>query len=1035
MRKILLTIFSCVLSLYAVAQEGAVQEKKVTGKVTSFEDGSTLPGVNVVVKGTTIGTATDGNGVFSITVPENATLVFSFIGLQTKEVEIGARTTSVDVVLASDISQLNEVVVVGYGTQERKEITGSVTSVSAKDLENLIAPSFDTQLGGRAAGVQVTTPGGVIGQRPIVRIRGVNSLTSSADPLYVIDGVPVVTSDRSSIISTNPLANINPSDIQSYEVLKDGSATAIYGSRAANGVILITTKRGSKGKSSINYSGSVGFSENVDRFDLLNGDQFVTIANEKRSNSGGTALAVAGENTDWQDYIFRKGFVQQHNVSFSGGTETSTYFFSLGYTDQQSSVVKNDMERYSFRANLDQKVGTRLKLGTSLSYTYTQINGLNNGANSLSGAIYNATRSLPNVAIFDPANVEYDGYNTTADGAALGRGNNLANVDNNIPNIAFVLDHNKNRNRNNRVLGSVYADLEIAEGLSARTQIGVDLTLPDDFRSWDPRHGDGRGTTGNVFQAYNPAYRWNWQNTLNYQKSINDVHNFNITAGVEYQKTTFSGFNGSGTGLADRFFLQQNLISNSYINQFSGGSFSERGFESYFGRLNYNYNDKYLVSISARNDAISDLYKDNRSGFFPGASVGWRISQEEFFTSTLISDFKLRASYAELGNVEIGTLPYAGGYSAVLYGPSNGIALTQVTNLPLEWETSKKFNVGLNLTLGRVTFEADYFTTKIDNMVLNAPVAPSLGVPPSNAIAQNVGSMKNSGIELRVSSRVLERGEFSWNTDFNFTLIKNEVTNLINPLSSTYNRTEVGRSIGELYGYRWAGVNEANGNPMYYKADGSIVQYNLSLASANRGWKTYDPNDHANVSTASSLTSGDLAFLGRTLPTWSGGWTNTFSYKHFDLEIFTRYSGGNYIMNETKRLLLGQGFSNNHADILNRWTEAGQNTDIPKVFSGQDANMWQTGNANSRFVQKGDFVRIQNIVLGYRVPSTVLDKISKGNVKSARVIAQVQNPFTFTGYDGLDPELNQYSDQLQYGVDWNAAPIIRTYSLGLNVGF
>lgn len=1014
------------------------QERTVSGTVTSAEDGTSLPGVSVVVKGSTTGAVTDSEGFYSLNIPaSDGVLVFTFIGLKTAEVEIGNRTT-IDVQMSVDVTQLSEVVVVGYGTQERKDLTGSVTSVLSRDIENLVAPSFDSQLAGRAAGVQVTTPGGIIGQAPIIRIRGVNSLTSSADPLIVIDGVPVVTSDRSSIVPSNPLANINPADIQSYEILKDGSATAIYGSRAANGVILITTKRGTKGRPSINYNGSIGFNQEVDRFALLNGDEFVTIANEKRTNAGATELAVAGENTDWQDYIFRKGAVQQHNVSIGGGSETTNYFFSLGFTDQESPILANDMKRYSFRANIDQTIAKRFKIGTNLSYAHTEINGLNNGANSLSGVIYNATRMLPNVAIFDPANIAYDGFNTTPDGAALGRGNNLASVDNNIPNIGFVLQNNIHRNRNNRILGNLYGELEIVEGLALRTQVGTDITLVDDFRSWDPRHGDGRGSVGSAAQTFNPVYRWNWQNTLNYQRSINDIHNINVTLGTEYQKTTFYNFSASATGFSDRFYMQDNLISGSFQNQFAAGGFAERGFDSYFGRLNYSFKGKYLLSATLRNDGISDLHPDNRRGMFPGGSIGWRVSDEGFFNSNLIKDLKIRASYAELGNVDIGTLAYAGGYSPVLYGPNAGIAFTQVSNRDLQWETSKKFNVGMNMTIGRVTLEADYFTTNIEDMVLDAPVAPSLGVPGGSfgIIAQNVGSMENQGVELRVASTVIEKGSFSWSTDVNFTYIKNEVTNLISPLTNTYNRTEVGRSIGELYGFQWAGVNAENGNPLYYKGDGTIVQYNLAQVLAQRGWKTYDPNNPGDVSVAAvALGTSDLAFLGNSLPKWFGGWTNQFSYGNFEMEVFLRYSGGNYIMNETLRGMLGQGFSNNSRQILERWTEAGQSTDMPKLFSGQDANIWQSGAANSKFVEKGDFVRIQNIVLGYNVPSSALQSVFNEGIKSVKIFAQVQNPIVFTSYSGLDPELNQFSDQRQFGVDWNTAPIIRTWSAGLNLGF
>lgn len=1007
----------------------------MTGKVTSTEDGSPLPGVNVILKGTTSGTSTDADGNFSVAVPSTGgALVFSFIGLESKEVEIGDRTV-VNVSLALDITQLSEVVVVGYGTQERRELTGSVASISSKAIENLVTTSFDAQLAGRAPGVQITTPGGILGQAPIIRIRGVNSLTSSADPLIVIDGVPVVNSDRSGVVPANPLANINPAEIESFEVLKDGSATAIYGSRAANGVILITTKRGGKGKPKIDYNVSFGFNEEVDRFDLLTGDEFVTIANEKRTNAGASAQAAAGVNTDWQDYIFHKGAVQQHNLSVSGGSETTSYFFSLGYTDQEAAILANDLKRYSFRANMDQRIGQRLKIGTSLSYANTVINGLNNGSNALSGAVYNATRMLPNVPILDAANIAFDGFNVEPDGTTLGRGNNTATVDNNIPNIAFVLANNIYRNKNNRILGNVYADLELVSGLVARTQLGTDLTSSEDFLSWDPRHGDGRGRGGYAQNGFSPAYRWNWQNTLNYQKVLAEDHNVNVTVGLEYQKSTFNNFTAVGQGFADRFFQQENLISNSYSVQTTSGGFAERGFDSYFGRINYSYKGRYLLSVALRNDGISDLPEKNRRGTFPGGSIGWRISDEAFFSNDLVSDLKIRASYAEVGNTEIGTFAYAGGYGPILYGPTPGIGFSKITNPELKWESSKKLNVGLNATIGPVTIEADYFTNTIEDMVLDAPTAPSLGIPDNN-ISQNIGSMINKGFEFRAMAKVLQSGKFSWNTDLNFTFMSNEVTKLISPIQTgTNNRTEEGRTIGELYGVDWAGVNAENGNPMYYKADGSIVQFNLSPTASQRGWRAYDPNNPSNVSTTvTALGSADYKFLGNTLPKWFGGWSNNFGYGNFDLEIFMRYSGGNYIMNETRRGQLGQGFSNNHASILDRWTEAGQNTDMPKLFSGQDANIWQTGVANSRFMEKGDFLKIQNIVIGYRLPSPKLQGVLKGSIKSFRVFAQVQNALAITGYSGLDPELNVSSNQLSYGVDNLSAPIIRTWSFGFNVG-
>ncbi len=1032
MKKVLLGFALGFLTIVSVL----AQSKTITGRVTSAEEPEGVPGASVVVKGTTQGTITNLDGTYSISVPDNAaTLVFSFVGYLTKEMPIGSNSI-INVVMDTDVKTLSEVVVTGYGTQERREITGSVASINSADIENLVTPSFESQLAGRAAGVQVTTPSGVLGSRSIIRIRGVNSLTGSASPLIIIDGVPVVDDDRSAVNASNPLANINPADIQSYEVLKDGSATAIYGSRAANGVILITTKRGSTGKAKVNYSMAMGINEEVDRFELLNGDQFVTIANEKAINASPTSTGNArpGENTDWQDVIFRQGFTQQHNLSISGGSEATKYFFSLGFTDQESPIVANDLKRYSFRTNVDHSISKAVRIGTSLSYSLTEINGLNNGANSLSGAVYNATRSLPNVLVYDPANTAFDGFNVRPDGSTTGWGNNLAGPDNNIPNIGFVLQNNIYRSRAHRLLGAAYGEVDITHGLTARTQIGVDLTLADDFQSLDPRHGDGRGSNGNIYMAYNPAFRWNWQNTLNYQTVIADNHNINITGGLEYQFTNYYNFYAQGTDISDNFYRLRNIITGSYNNQFSGGGYSEQGFDSYFGRFNYSFKGKYLASFTVRNDGISDLLGDNKRGTFFGGSVGWRVSDEGFFNSELISDLKFRASYAEVGNTGIGSFAAFGGFSPVLGGAGAGIGYARVANGGLQWETSKKLNVGFDMTIGRVTLSADYFSNDVDGLILAAPTAPSLGVP-GNSINQNVGTMVNTGLELRAFANVINRGKFSWSTDFNITFIDNEVTNLVQPLTSTYNRTEVGGPIAQLYGFKWAGVNPANGNPMYYRGE-EIVQYNLQPAVGGVSqltWREFDPANPGDIS--KTATGPSPEFLGNTLPKFQGGWSNTFKYGNFDAEIFARFSGGNYIMNESLRGLLGQGFSNNHVAILNRWTESGQVTDVPKLYQGQDTNMWQTTAANSRFIEKGDFVRIQNIVVGYTLPAATLTSAFNGAITNARFFAQVQNPFTFTGYTGLDPEANQYGGQLQFGVDWNVAPVIRTYTLGLNVGF
>ncbi len=1042
MKKLFLLGFFLVL---ACMQAVYAQERTVTGTVTSATDGTSLPGVNVSVKGTSGGTITDADGRYSIAVPgPNATLVFSFVGTVTQEALVGNQQV-INVRLRDDVRQLSEVVVVGYGTIDRRDLTGSVTSISGEELANLPAPSFDQQLAGRAAGVQVTQPSGVLGQAPRVRIRGTNTITGGGEPLYVIDNVPVIAGEQSSVASTNPLANINPNDIESIEVLKDGAATAIYGSRAANGVVLITTRRGKAGRVNVNYDNFFGVNQVVQRLDLLNADQFVEIANEKFRNAGQPEQAVRRNgdfdvDTDWQDAIFRNGFVQNHNLSFSGGSEMTRYFFSLGFQDQQSALVRNAQDRVAFRSNIEHRFNRWINVGTNVSLSRTQTNGLNAGTNALSGNLIGAARMLPNVPIYDPNHPT--GYHLNAAGNALGPGPNLRVIDNNFTNIAFVLDNNIYRANQYRIFGNVFAEATIVEGLSLRSQLATDILLNDDFQSLDPRHGDGQGVGGLVFRQFRPVNRWNWQNTLNINRSFGDDHRLNFVAGTEYQLTTFQHFNAQGRGFSDRFFQQQELISGTFATQLAGGTYVPTGFDSYFGRLNYSLFNRYLFQVTVRNDGISSLAAPNRRGTFPGASIGWRLNEEGFFRNTPFlagfSDFKLRASYAVVGNVDIGAFPFLGTFGAAQYGTQTGIGFTNVGNPDLRWETSRKTNFGLDMTFlnDRVTVQADYFFNDVDNLVLQAPLPSSLGVP-GNAININAGALTNQGVEFRLLTRNVNTENFRWTTDFNYTNVRNRVTSLVNDddVIYDYNILRVGEPIGALYGFMYEGVNPANGNPIYRKGDGSLVQGNIATSQ----YRVYDPNNPGDITQPAILSaSADRVVLGNTNPIWQGGMTNTFSFGGFDIELFLRYAGGHKIMNVTRQeTLLNMGFQNNGTEILQRWTEAGQQTNVPRVWQGRENFINLTQATNSRFVENADFLRVQNFIVGYRLPQALLSRVGGEGIRQIRVFGQVQNALTFTRYSGLDPELNAPATQnanAEFGVDRNTNPILRTFTVGINLG-
>ncbi|WP_299755006.1 TonB-dependent receptor [uncultured Pontibacter sp.] len=1045
MRKLLLMSFVMVLALL---QQAYAQSRTVSGTVTDQSTSQGLPGVAVIVKGTTVGTTTGADGTYTINVPANGnTLVFRFIGYQTAEKAIGNAST-INTALATDQKLLDEVVVVGYGTQQKKDVTSSIASVKGSDIANLATPSFDQQLAGRASGVQITQPSGILGAPPKINIRGVNSISSSTQPLIVIDGVPAAVSGNvGAFTPSNALADINPNDIESFEILKDGAATAVYGSRAANGVILITTKKGKSGQAKFSYDGWAGTAKAIELHDLLNAQQFVDITNEKYDNIGQTSPAVLGEfDTDWNDEVFRTAFQHSHAFSASGGSERNTYYFSLGYSNQEGIGRANSLERYSVRTNLTSKVTKFLDFGLQAGLT-NQINqGPLTGSNSLSGNIFSVIRMHPNVPVFDPTHPT--GYNVDlVNNRALGRGPNTATIANGIPNIRFVLDNNVRKSTTYRGLGNVYLDFKLVDNLRFKTLLGVDLTMVDDFLFNDPRHGDGQGSNGLVSQAYNPIKAWNWQNILSYNKTFGDVHNFDATLVQEYNKYRSSWFQAQGTGLSDRFF-NENLVSGTFANQFADGGIGENGLSSYLGRFNYNYASKYYFGASMRADGLSKLSPDNKWGYFPGVSAAWRVSEEEFFKNSsalsVISDLRIRGSYAEVGNINIpgGNYPYLGAFGSAQYGSMNGIAFSNTGNPDLRWEAQKITDFGMDIGLfdGRLNLELAYWMKDNSDIVLSAPTPPSLGVP-NNSITRNVGRVVNNGIEFSISGNIIDKSNFSWNSNFNFSTQNNEVKELVsgNDIVFEYTIHREGESINSLYGYQYEGVNQANGNPLYRKADGSLVQGNISgNGGSSRVYYGYDPANPSALGERSSLTSADKTILGTTLPKWFGGLDNNFKYGNFDANIFVRFSGGNKIMNRTRQDLLTMAFENNGTEVLDRWQSPENPGDgqTPKLAAGAEySNFINTnGETSSRFVEDGDFLKVSNLSIGYTLPKAITERAS---IDRLRVYAQLQNAFVFTKYTGLDPETytSISGTNSNLGVDWNGQPQQRVFTVGLNLGF
>jgi TonB-dependent starch-binding outer membrane protein SusC len=1014
MRRILLFTMACLFAF-----TGYAQQRNVSGTVTSSEDGGPAPGVNVIAKGTTNGTTTDSNGKFTISLPEGAnTLVFSFIGLKTTEVEVGSKTT-VDIQMETDVTQLSEVIVVGFGTQIKQDLTGNIASVSGKDIQNQPLPSFDQAMQGRAAGVFIESGNGKLGQGIKVRVRGAASVSASNEPLYVVDGIIVTTDNLSSTDApTNPLANINSNDIESIEILKDAAAASIYGSRAANGVVLITTKRGKAGKTTFNINYMKGFSSPTRTAKWLNGQQYYQGFKEAFDNTDAIVQRDAGEdfgsymygepgmtfddvldaelgdwdvsaNENWAENAYRNDAgIDQFDISTSGGNEKTKFYASLQLSDQKGILILDRYKKVSGRANIDHQATDKLNLGINFSLSRSVNNRLSDDNE------FTTPMQLLALPPVQPARQE-DG--TLNENTVYFNG--LVVAENSTFQTAVL-----------RNISNIFAAYKFTPSLSFRTEFGIDI-LNQNEEQWSGKEIDSQ--TGYV----NGGASSGWTNVLNYSTNnyfsfnkVSNNHNVELVAGMSFQKTQRDETAASAQTFPNDAFR---VLNNASVITSVSGTPTDYAFLSYFGRANYKFKNKYLLSLSGRVDGSSKFGEDNRYGFFPAASAGWILTQESFTEGirNTLSFLKLRASVGVTGNAPTENFAALGLYSASTYDVQGGVFPSQLANPDLKWETTIQTDIGLDYGFlnDRITGEIDYYVKNTSDVLLNRNVPGTSGFLTQFV---NIGEIENKGVEFVINSQNVV-GEFTWSTSFNFARNRNKIINLDdNVIEGGYlNRAVEGQSIGVFYGIEYAGVDPANGDALFYI------------------------NDPENPSreTTTDYNSAFRTVIGNPNPDFIGGLNNTFGYKGFDLSFLFQFVQGNDVYNGAGKFQRGNFtyFDNQLVeDWQNAWRKPGDVTDVPQSRLFLDNGDQES----SRFLQDASYVRLKTLTFGYNFPKSLVNRAS---IESLRLYVAAQNLLTFSKYDLNDPEVNTdyLAGNIGQGNDFYAAPQIKTISFGVSLGF
>ncbi|WP_297100405.1 TonB-dependent receptor [Draconibacterium sp.] len=977
-------------------------EKTVKGTVTDSR-GEPLPGVTVVLKGTTKGTTTDFDGNYSLSnIPADGILVFSFVGMQDVEESIQNKS-ELNVTMLEKTIGLEEVVAIGYGSQKKKDLTGSVVSVSTDDLKSLPLASVGEAMQGKAAGVQIISSG-TPGNDPTFRIRGIGTINNN-DPLLVIDGVP----------TQSGLNQLNMDDVESIQVLKDASATAIYGSRGANGVVIITTKSGKSGKGVISFNAYYGMQEATNMVDMLNASEFASLHNEMMANAGQNQNpaysnpASLGEGTDWLGAMFSTAPIQNYSISYSGGNEKSNYYVSGNYFDQEGIVNNTGFERYTLKFNSDNQILDKVKFGNNITLNHDK---------KYSGdySIIDAMRALPTQEIYNQ-----DGTYAGPVGIPMWYGD----VVNPIGRSEII----ENTTLGYNLMGSVYGEVEILKGLVFKSLAGIKANFWES-RSWSPKY-DWQPTPQEqsyLGEGWNRSITWNWDNTLTYKTTIDEKHKLTLLAGTSAQENKFKYMTGSIQEFASDLTQQ---LDNGLTQKNIGGNTNEWSLMSYMGRVNYSFADKYLLTGTVRYDGSSRFGQNNKWGLFPSGSAAWRISEEDFFENIeFVDDLKLRAGYGVTGNQEIGNYSFASALNTIKYNLNdnlvNAVVPIVMPNPNVQWESQKQANIGFDATIldQRLNITFDAYIKNTEDMLVPASIPITTGYSDIYVPSINAGEIENKGIELSITSHNL-KGDFTWDTDFNISVNRNEVKSLNDTIpmargsvgfNQSIARLEVGQPMDVFYGFVTDGI---------FQNQQEVDEHALQVPGDDPYSRTSAGDiRYLDLNSDGIIDDNDRTYIGNPNPDFIFALNNTFTYKGFDLTVFLQGVYGNDIYNANKIWSEGMAVAQNQTiGALDRWTAEGTSTTVPRaVFNDPNKNI----RPSDRFVEDGSYLRVKNITFGYTLPASI---IQKAKMSSARIYVSGTNLFTFTDYSGFDPEVGVN------GIDLNTYPVTKTYSLGVNISF